>query len=280
MSVIRHVFGIGFRCNVPEFLKHYGMRNTASPFDWMLVDFDTAIKVIQSGFAWFLKDQVHMHHASGTLAVLRPDVPAFVPADKAYRVPFKFSELLKGPLRYFSQDYSDVKLLASIPYCYNEGAYGGRLRDNIYEWSHLCVFHGYHHDFSNPDTLTTLQRRVDRMKQVLKEHADNTLLFHITRIESRFSTLEEIVEHYTSQVSKDDSFRAYVAVIVCSDRVPDSYRMTDRVLVIVKHVPSYEEQLRMSSADNELRNCDYFKKEYDILCSHFSFALEKLQHDI
>lgn len=273
---IQHVFGIGFRCNVPDFLKRYGLRNTASPFDWMFVDFETAIKHIKTEFVGFLKNQLYMHHASHTFEIVRVDTPSFIPpavAKRIHTVPAKFQNLLRAPFLYFSQDYSDAKLMLTMPDCYADD--GAQLSNNLYEWPHMCVFNYVHHDFSNPDTLATLERRVDRMNSVIRDESEKTLLVHITRIESRFSSIEDAVAYY-SEVYTDGVLRTYLAVIVCSDCLPDSYVRKGRLLVIFKHVPSYSIQVRSSAADNEfnlLHTREYFEKEYNILRSEFTFVL-------
>jgi hypothetical protein len=113
------------------------------------------------------------------------------------------------------------------------------------------------------------------MNSVLRDHSEKTLLVHITRIESRFSSAEDAVTYY-SNLYTDALLRAYLAIIVCSDRLPESFVRKDRLLVIFKRVPSYSVQVASSAADNEfslLHTREYFKKEYDILRSEFAFVL-------
>ena len=50
MIEIEYIYSIGHRCNCPDFLKYYNLRNISGPFDYLYVDIDTCFDNIQNNF--------------------------------------------------------------------------------------------------------------------------------------------------------------------------------------------------------------------------------------
>ncbi len=49
-SSINYIFSIGYRCYSSDFLNIYKLRKISGPFDYLFIDFETALKIINNNF--------------------------------------------------------------------------------------------------------------------------------------------------------------------------------------------------------------------------------------
>lgn len=55
-NIINFIFSIGYRCDSVDFLKKFNLRKFSSPFDFLFIDFETSLKIINNNFDDFLHD--------------------------------------------------------------------------------------------------------------------------------------------------------------------------------------------------------------------------------
>ena len=98
---LQFIFSIGFRCYSPDFLKTHHLRKISSPFDYLMVDIETAFHAIHTQFEDYLHDivlfhknkQIELHYPKNTTSV-KP----------------QWTALLHQSVRYMGHSY-DTKLL-------------------------------------------------------------------------------------------------------------------------------------------------------------------------
>ena len=54
--IINFIFSIGYRCYSPDFLNKFKLRKMSSPFDYLFIDFETSLKIINNNFDDYLYD--------------------------------------------------------------------------------------------------------------------------------------------------------------------------------------------------------------------------------
>ena len=54
--IINFIFSIGYRCYSPGFLNNFKLRKMSSPFDYLFIDFETSLKIINNNFEDYLYD--------------------------------------------------------------------------------------------------------------------------------------------------------------------------------------------------------------------------------
>lgn len=48
--IINFIFSIGYRCYSPDFLNNFKLRKMSSPFDYLFIDFETSLNIINNNF--------------------------------------------------------------------------------------------------------------------------------------------------------------------------------------------------------------------------------------
>ena len=46
--IINFIFSIGYRCYSPDFLNTFNLIKMSSPFDYLFIDFETSLKIINN----------------------------------------------------------------------------------------------------------------------------------------------------------------------------------------------------------------------------------------
>ena len=54
--IINFIFSIGYRCYSPDFLNNFNLRKMSGPFDYLFIDFETSLKIINNNFDDYLYD--------------------------------------------------------------------------------------------------------------------------------------------------------------------------------------------------------------------------------
>uniref|UniRef100_A0A6C0D5Q3 Papain-like cysteine peptidase n=1 Tax=viral metagenome TaxID=1070528 RepID=A0A6C0D5Q3_9ZZZZ len=251
---IKFVFSIGHSCNAGGFLKENGLRKVSSPFDWMLIDFETSLEVINDNFEHYLNDTVHFKQDTNILELVR--------SKKHNIIPKNVNTLYSIPSKYMNFNWYDHNMFINANYLDNN-----ELPHNFYDWSKYCIF--IHHDLLNQYFIDTLQNRINRFKYLYNNFSENTLLFYLTKIE-HINTVEETMENILNML-KENNIKSYIGIIVCCDNVNDCYYFKDKCLFIFKKVATYNEQLAMGGTENTINIS--FTNELEIIKNHFTFNL-------
>lgn len=243
--IIKYIFTIGFRCYAPETLKSHGLRPYSGPFDYLFIDIESACAIINNKFKKFMSDIVIFNKSN----------------NKKYSNT-KLSLLNNSKVCYMAHDYNNVDLRININYM-NTCSSG-----NLYDWKHICIFH--HHDIMSPDIKTKISRRIERFNHIYNSTPNETMLFHITRIE-HIDNIDNYVQSIVN-LKKRYNITSYMVLLVCCNNQPKTTIYKDNILFIIKNVPSYNTQYTTYQTDNNFS----FNEEIDIMKSYFQFKLVKL----
>lgn len=250
MIPINYVYCIGFNCNATRFMTNNGLRKFASPFDWMYTDFESSLENINTNFETYLYDMIHIKQDSNTCELVRKKNLECIPEQLQF----------KDKLTYMTFSYYDHNLFVNANYISKD------LSSNVYDWDKKQLW--LHHDLLNDHYINTIENRVERFKVLYSKFYENTILFHLGKIE----TIDNFEEYKNSILSiiKKNSIKAYVIKIICSDNLEEQYIFEDKCLIIIKKVPSYIEQTSIKITENDTGIYDY-KKEFEIIKQYFNF---------
>ena len=241
---IKYIFSAGFRCYSPDTLKQYGLRPFSGPFDYLLIDFESMLKIVNEKMSPLLKDIVVFNKQKQCTYTIK-----------------QLNKLNETHVCYMAHDYNRHDLLININFLDDV------LSGNMYDWHKICVF--IHHDIRNKEVYDSFIRRSARLNTILEKYSEKTCLFHITRI------LTINIEEYMNNLIKLKllySIRAYIVVIVCCENLEDTAIFKEDILCIVKKVPTYEMQIKQHEIDNLL---DY-TSQIAIMKKYFNFQLVEL----
>lgn len=243
---IEYMFSVGFRCNSTETLKAWGLRQMSSPFDYILIDIESAFQLIHQKMNIFLKDIVVFNK------------------DKRKRYSIKALNQLNGKdVCYMGHDYNKLDLRI------NSNFIGDTLSGNMYDWERICIF--IHHNICIKNESDIIQKRVDRFNRIIQKSSEKTCLFHITKI----LTIPDILGYMNNviRLKKKYCIHTYIIVIICSDNLEDTSYFLENILFIVKKVDSYDIQIKKAQPTDN--NLDY-TNELNIIKQHFNFQLISL----
>jgi hypothetical protein len=251
---IKFIFPCGFRCCATEVLKVAGLRKMSGPFDYILVDLETAFKLITTNFDKYIDDTVEYKKSCG---LIKSCYPKYIEGiDK------RFLDFVNGPVSYMKNTRENEH------YFYNQNFMDESLSDDLYEWKSICVF--CHHNLWGSNVRSTLIRHCERFSKIWQEHLSSTLLFHVTKI---ITNIDDCIKNILELKNKY-CIESHFVVVVCYDSTLGLFDkkcdFIDSVLFIYKPVESYDIQ-RINFGDDNWRY-DY-TEEIDCMKEYFTLDL-------
>jgi hypothetical protein len=256
--VINFIFSIGVRCYAVNFLDKYNLRKMSSPFDYMHVDFESCLKIINNNFEDFLSDivlfnknekKIKLHYAKNTTEVNK-----------------KFYELLENNIGYMADSYNNNNLLFNQNYIDETS-----MNSNLYSWNNICSF--IHHNILEKDIYNIKKNRYERFNKIMNKYYERTALFHITKIINA-NNIMSYMKHIVV-LKKKYNIKCFLIVIINCGTISRSYHtinVEDKCLFLVKPTESYMVQYLKNKIDNKLENYSYYN-EYKIMLNYFTFNI-------
>ena len=258
---INYWFSSGYRCNASDFSVKYKFRKFSSPFDYMYVDFESVLQIINTRFCDFLNDTVILDGHYHTLIKYRPKNSVWVNPD--------FYKILHAPIRYMRESF--LKTFVRFNQNYTKTVNGEEFSHNLYDWPRICIHH--HHNVTDDNVVAYMERRCERFLRAFDNSVLRCVLFHITKIHSRLDTREEI-SRILSLKNKYNN-KAYMIYVLCCDDKEDDHFFIDRCLFIVKRVPSYDQQYVEHGTENHVKYLNY-DRENELIREYFDIdAIDK-----
>jgi hypothetical protein len=256
---INYVFAGGHRCYSTDFLIKYNLRKCSGPFDYLFIDFESSLNIINNHFDDFLCDIVLFNKNSNTILLLHQK--------NTNEVDKKIINLMKEKLiGYMRYNYNPVDLFINQNYLRNTVLCG-----NLYHWDKICIFN--HHNLNDNAIYSKIKMRCERFINSIENYAMSTILFYITRV----TTIENIYDYMNRIISLKEQYniQTYIIMIICSDNMSDAHLFTNNCLFIIKKVESFLDQYEKYEYDNDLHDINY-DNEINIIREYFDFQLAEL----
>ena len=251
MIEINYLFSVGQRCNSPDFLKYYSLRNISGPFDYLYIDIETCFDNIKNEFNLFFKDIVSFKKKDNKLVIhnSHKDIKDELHQLKKYE-----------NIYYVAQDYNNTMLNINQNYIDN-------LSNNLYEWKRIFI--SSHHDLKNIKIHNMIKERSEIFLNIYKNIPLNMILFHITKIfeEDNINKYKK----YIFDLKTKYNIQSYLIIIICADKIEENECFENNVLFIVKKVKSYQEQYKLKGVDN---NRLKYPREINIINKYFNLNLK------
>lgn len=255
--VINFIFSIGYRCYSPDFLNMFKLRKMSSPFDYLIIDFETSLKIINNNFDYYLHDIILFNKNM-------QDIQLFYKKNTT-EINNKFYELLQNNIVYMGRDNNHANFLINQNYLDDS-----KLDGNLYNWNAICLFN--HHNVLDSNIYATIKKRCERFTYIINKYNETTSLFYITKIVN----CENIVEYMNNilELKKKNNIKCFIIIIINCDNIEDSeyYNELDKCLFIIKKVDNYETQYTKYVTDNDVDNYNY-EKEFNTISKYFTFNL-------
>ena len=251
------MFSIGRRCVSTDFMKQFNLRKFSSPFDWVIIDFETSLKTINTKFESYLCDIIIFNKDQRKIELLYKK--------NTTEINNKFYELLEHNIGYMAINKNNHNEIFNQNFLDDY-----KLNENIYNWNTICNFH--HHNLSDNDTYNMVKNRVDRFNNVLQKYNETTSLFFITKIVSHANIMDYINEMI--DLKKKYDITCFLIVIITCDNRDDThfYYELDKCLFIVKKVQNYDDQYYNYLTENNTYYYDY-TNEYNTILKYFKLNL-------
>lgn len=253
--VINFIFSTGYRCYSPEFLNRFKLRKMSGPFDYLFIDFETSLKIINNNFDDYLCDIILFNRNT-------QHVELFYKKNTS-EINNKFYELLENNIGYMVHSYDDINLL------FNQNFLDDiKLNDNLYYWNTICSFP--HHNILDTNIYNSIKKRCERFNNIINKYNETTSLFYITKIVS----CENIIDYMNNiiELKKKYDVKCFIIIIINCDNIEDNeyYNELDKCLFIIKKVENYETQC---CSRHGTENNSTYEKEFDIISKYFTLNL-------
>jgi len=217
---INFIFSAGFSCDSANYLKRYDLRKMSGPFDYMYIDFETALKVMTTKFEDFTSDIVicNKHYQN-----------RYLQNSKNTTEPHsRFKPLIeRGFIGYRNDDYYDVDLLVNQNYIEED-----ELSGNLYDWANICVF--FHHNIVNRENREKIIMRSNRFLNIYEQNSWKTCLLHVTKPLHVSTSTEEYMDSMIEMKKKYD-IKCYFIIFILvetEDRVTTHEVKEDCLFII------------------------------------------------
>ena len=251
--IINFIFSIGYRCYSTDFLNIFKLRKMSSPFDYLFIDFETSLKIINNKFNDYLHDIVLFNKN-------KQHIELFYKKNTT-QINNKFYELLENNIGYMGFSYNNNNLLFNQNYLHDVN------NDNLYDWNTICSFH--HHNILDSNIYNSIKKRCERFNNIINKYNETTALFYITKI----INCENILEYMNNILELKNKYdiKCFIIIIINCDNIEDSeyYNEVDKCLFIIKKVENYETQYTKYQTDNNLN----YEKEFNNISKYFTLNL-------
>ena len=106
--IINFIFSIGYRCYSPDFLNKFKLRKMSSPFDYLFIDFETSLKIINNNFDDYLYDIILFNKNNKHIELFYKK--------NTTEINNKYNELLENNIGYMAHNYNGSNLLFNQNY--------------------------------------------------------------------------------------------------------------------------------------------------------------------
>jgi hypothetical protein len=252
--IINYIFTLGYRCYSTDFIEIHKLRKMSGPFDYLYIDFETALTIINNKFADFLSDIILLNKNNKTLQIFYKKNTEIINEN--------FYELIKNDIQYMSQYYNNNNLLINQNYIDNKN-----LSNNLYDWKSICIF--LHHNLLDNNIYEKIKMRCERFNDILYNHVESTALLYITKIvncNNIFDYINNIIK-----IKEIYNINSYIIMIINCDNIEKSHYFYDKekCLFIIRNVENYDIQNFKYKIDNTTDYVDELK----IMFNYFKFDI-------
>jgi hypothetical protein len=227
----------------------------SSPFDFMFIDFQSAVHCIDNRFDDFVADIVLFNKPSKTMCLLNPkngDLPKDI-----------FVQMIesKNPILCNDEDFTHETMFFNQNYSHGEDDD----IHNIYSWSSICLF--FHHDMRLASCYETMIRRGDRMIRYMENFP--CLLVYVTKaIDDATNVDAEIMRYYQQASTLAGYENLYFLIVILvreNHRGKHICRLIDNCLFMTK-TDDGKNDGTMNFDQENTRICQYF--DFQLLETH------------
>ena len=263
---LNFIFNIGHRCFSPDFLDTYKLRKIQSPFDFVFIDYESALKAIATKFADYLYDIVFFNKNAEQIVLYN----AKNTADANPIINPKFYELLKQDVGYMAHDYNDNNLFINQNYLDTAtAATTTELSGNTYNWNTICMF--LHHNVLDPTVNNVITKVCEKFNYIIDKYCETTALIYITKIITCDNNGIGDYMNNMLQKKREHNIKCYIIVIVACDNIENAQHFfeEDKTLFIVKKVDDYDTQYAEYGLDTILN----YENEFNVITKYFDVQL-------
>jgi hypothetical protein len=256
--IINFIFSSGHRCYSVDFLIKFKLRKMSGPFDWVIIDLETSLKIINNKFDNFLNDLVYcnknLHKAE------------LCYKKNTNKVDNKLYNLLENNIGYMVSDLNSHDLHINQNYLDDT-----KLNNNIYNWNTVCLF--LHHNLLDNNIYNYKKKSCERFINIMNKYNETTALLHVTRINNNIN----IVDYMNSIIEQKKKYSIdcfLIMIITCVNIEDNSYfNEVEKCLFIIKKVENYKTQyLKYKDNENNVHNISY-EKEFNVISNYFDIKL-------
>ncbi len=255
MIEIEYIYSMGHRCNCPDFLVNYNIRNISGPFDYLYIDVETCFDNIQNNFKLFFSDLVSIMKKNNNNLYIH---------NSNQKINDKLNILVESDnIYYMAQKKTNTNLVINQNYINN-------VSNDLYNWDRICI--SSHHNLTKTKTYQMINERANIFMNIYNHSPEKMILFHFTKI-NEDNDLNSYREHIFN-LKKKYNIKCYIVIMVHSSVLKETEYFENNILFIIKKVNNYKVQYDNKGIDN---NRLKYKREIKILNKYFKLNLKSYE---
>ena len=251
MKEINYTYSIGSNCDSTFFIRHYKLSKFSGPFDWVYVDFNSALKNIEQKFERYTKDLFYynpnVNYNNMSIEELKLHL-----INKEYH----------NQVDYRLENISDIEFELHPNKSYvkdfyiNQHFLPDEITPNLVQWNKSCWFP--HHDFKDKDKNNVLKNKINVFNKVYGDNKDNILFIGFNKFETiqdAYYEIRNITRSYHQSDLKSDLFY----IILAPTNTPPEIIKHENVTFFLKH---FEGIYQFETDDKHPEAFEYLNKIY------------------
>jgi hypothetical protein len=254
---INVIFSIGHRCLSTEFLIKYNLHKFSSPFDNLIIDFETSLKNINEKFNNYFNDIIFTHHNENRIEL--------VYKKNTNEIDNKFYKLLENNVYYKLDNYNNNYLI------FNQNYLDDELKSlNLYEWNKICCFT---YDFILDENICNkIKNRCERFNYIMNKYNETTALLYITKI-IHCNCITDYM-HKILDLKNLYNISCFIIIIIITNNYTNNqyYYEMQKCFFLIKNVEDFYTDHEKYQID-DMKNLKDFYYEYNTILKFFTFNL-------
>ena len=238
---INCIFSIGANSNSGNFLTKFNLRKLSSPLDFIYVDFETALRLINEKFEYYLSDIVLFNKNAKKTELFY--------VQNTNKINEGISALLKYTnITHMKINHNKNNLLFNQNYLKNDSNDG-----NLANWESICIF--YNNDILNETIYNSMKGKIKKFNAAFTKYNETTCLLFIT--DNNCPNYYNYIDKLT-HIKKRYNITCFMIIIINCNNVNDHhiYDEENKCLFIIK---------KQQGAG--------YENEYNIMLKYFNFNL-------
>ena len=245
MKEINYTFSIGSNCDSTFFIREYDLCKISGPFDWVYIDFASAIANIKEKFIRFTSD---IFYYSDENNYDFQDEETW----GSYVFNSKYLDTVDSRLRTIGKKEFTLhhEKPFKTPFFIKQHYLPLKLDNNLVQWNRSCWFP--HHNFQDPIQINVLENKIMAFNQLYEGDKDKILFLGFNKFENLNNAYKYIKECVHEYHSSNLGCNVFYIILAPTDSAPEVHNYNGITIFLTNYEANKMYQFEFDSKFPEI----------------------------